>query len=120
MKILIKDEFELEQAQVMVKLLETAVIDELKIGEFLLVDNRLTIIVPDEIIETPSELVKEIKEMVSLINKEKAASDKAFNARNWDFCLSKEETAKALAYQDVFNDKFSVWYADVIDTMWFS
>lgn len=118
MIIKIENEFEIKQAKEMVSLLGTKVIDELKIGDFILNENTITRLVDNKEKMKPSDVVKEIQMMTDLISKDALASDRAFKAKDFSLCLPKEESQLAKDYIEVFTNKYDVWYAEVIDIIW--
>ena len=115
MIIKINNKFELEKAKEMVKLLNTEIKHELELGDFMLEDNILTKLVPEHEVKKPSEIVKEIKMMAKLIDKGTKADKEVLAKKDWNLGLSKKDNELVVKYKDIFEDTYSVWYADVID-----
>jgi hypothetical protein len=119
MIINITNKKELENAQEMVDLLGTKLMDKLEIAEFILDDeNTLRLVKQDNNTMTPSEVLKEIKDMAELITKNDKADRKMREEKNFDFCLPQEESDLAHSYRSVFTDKYNVFYAEILDTMY--
>ncbi len=114
----IENKDELKKAKELVKLLDTEVIDKLEIGEFILNNNTITKLEKGNEIFAPSELLKEVLDMSDLILRDITANNKVIKEKDFSLALPEKEADLVLAYKDIFNCKFSVWYPEVLDRIY--